>query len=60
MVRHYKKKTNRGVYGDGKLRDALRLVRHGMPLISVSKELVIPSRTIRRHRYALVATPGHS
>ena len=44
--------------GDGKLQDALRLVRDVMPLIRVSKELVIPSRTIRRHRDALVDTPG--
>ena len=58
MVRHYKKKVNRGVCGDGKLQDALRLVRDGMPLIRVSKELVILSRAIRRHRDALVDTPG--
>ena len=44
--------------GDSKLQDALRLVRDAMPLIRVSKELVIPSRTIRRHRDALVDTPG--
>ena len=30
------KQTNRGVYGDGNLQDALRLVRDGMPLIHVS------------------------
>ena len=58
MVRHYKKKANRGVCGDGKLQDVLRLGRDGMPLIRVSKELIIPSRTIRRHRDALVDTPG--
>ena len=52
------KKNNRGVYGDGNLQDALRLVRDGMPLIRVSKELRVPARTIRRQRDALVATPG--
>ena len=52
-------KTNRGVYGDGNLQDALRLVRDAMPLIRVSKELGVPARTIRRHRDALVATPGN-
>ena len=52
------KQTNRGVYGDGNLQDALRLVRDGMPLIRVSKELGLPARTIRRHRDALVDTPG--
>ena len=44
--------------GDGNLQDALRLGRDVIPLIRVSKELVIPSRTIRRHRDALVDTPG--
>ena len=29
-----------------------------MPLIRVSKELVVPARTICRHRDALVDTPG--
>ena len=53
-----KKQTNKGAYGDGNLQDALRLVRDGMPLIRVSKELGVPARTIRRHRDALVATPG--
>ena len=38
---------NRGVYGDGNLQDALRLVR----------ELGVQARTIRRHRDVLVATP---
>ena len=43
---------------DGNLQDALRLGRDGRPLIRVNKELVIPSCTIRRHRDALVDTPG--
>ena len=46
------------MYGDGKLQDVLRLVRDGMLLIRVSKELRVPARTIRRHRDALVATLG--
>ena len=29
-----------------------------MPLIRVRKELGVPARTIRRHRDALVSTPG--
>ena len=52
------RKNKTGVYGDSKLRDALRLGRDGILLIRVSKELGVQARTIRRHRGDPVATPG--
>ena len=50
MVRHYKKRANRGMRGDGKLQDALCLAKDGMSLIRVSKELGVLARTVRRYR----------
>ena len=49
MTRRYKN-ANNGMYGDSMLQDALRLVKGGMPLVRVGKELGVPARTVRRQR----------
>jgi hypothetical protein len=58
MVRHYVKKTDRGSYGNEKLRKALQELEKGIPLLRVSVAHGIPRRTLRRHRDNLVTCPG--
>ncbi|KAK6191085.1 hypothetical protein SNE40_002832 [Patella caerulea] len=58
MVRNYRRKSNRGNYGNNNLSLALKLLSEGKPLNTVSKEYGIPARTLRRHRDHKVQTPG--
>ena len=58
MVRSYKRKTTRGGYGEEALKTALGLIRDGRSVRSVSKEMNIPAKTLRRHRDTEVKKPG--
>ena len=58
MVRVYKRKSQRGDYGEERLATALEAIKQGMPLIRASKEMGIPARTLRRHRDQRTAMPG--
>ena len=58
MVRVYKRKSQRGDYGEERLAMALEAINQGMPLIRVSKEMGIPARTLRRHRDQRTTMPG--
>lgn len=58
MVRTYKRRSNRGIYGEDGLKAALQSLREGKPLIRTSKEFGIPPRTLRRHRDNMVQRPG--
>uniref|UniRef100_UPI00358F33D8 uncharacterized protein n=1 Tax=Myxine glutinosa TaxID=7769 RepID=UPI00358F33D8 len=60
MVRTYKRKTERGNYGQSNLSAALTAVSEGLPLIRASKDFGVPARrpTLRRHRDQQVAAPG--
>lgn len=60
MVRNYKRKTERGKYGNEKLTSALEAVRAGIPVAQASRHYGIPQRTLKRHKDGLVATPGQS
>ena len=57
MVRTYKRKTQRGAYGDDILKAAL-LALEDQPLKTVSRLYHVPARTLRRHRDNRVATRG--
>ena len=57
MVRTYKRKTERGAYGDETLKAAL-LALEEQPLKTVSRLYNIPTRTLRRHRDNRVCTRG--
>ncbi|KAK2185125.1 hypothetical protein NP493_246g03086 [Ridgeia piscesae] len=57
MVRSYKRKTERGKYGDGQFGQVRRAVREGIPLLKASKQFVVPARTLRRHRDNAVISP---
>ena len=57
MVRTYKRKTERGAYGDETLKAAL-LALEEQPLKTVSRLYNIPTRTLRRHRDSRVFTRG--
>ena len=57
MVRTYKRKTQRGAYGDAILKAAL-LALEEQPLKTVSRLYHVPARTLRRHRDNRVATRG--
>ena len=57
MVRTYKRKTQRGAYGDDILKAAL-LALEEQPLKTVSRLYHVPARTLRRHRDNRVATWG--
>ena len=59
MVRTYKRKTERGSYGEANLQAALRAIKNGIPINRVSNEFGVPTRTLRRHRDKRVAEPGH-
>ena len=58
MARKYKKKSQRGIYGESQLQAALQAVEGGMPLIRASKTHGVPARTLRRHRDKRVLFPG--
>ena len=58
MVRVYKRKTERGSYGETNLADALRAINNGVSINHASKEFGVPQRTLRRHRDKKVAHPG--
>lgn len=58
MVRSYKRKSERGKYGNDKLSSALSAVKDGTPLFRASREFGVPPRTLRRHRDQLVSRPG--
>lgn len=51
--------SNRGSYGKQALEDALKCIKDGEPLKSVSRKFCIPPKTLRRHRDQLVKRPGH-
>ena len=57
MARTYKRKTERGAYGDETLKAAL-LALEEQPLKTVSRLNNIPTRTLRRHRDNRVCTRG--
>ena len=57
MVRTYKRKTQRGAYGDDILKAAL-LALEEQPLNTVGRLYHVPARTLRRHRDTRVATRG--
>ncbi len=57
MVRTYKRKTQRGAYGDAILKAAL-LALEKQPLKTVSRLYHVPTRTLRRHLDNRVATRG--
>src|SRR5678816_2470279 len=58
MVRVYKRKSERGEYGEERLATALEALSQGMPLIQASREMGIPARTLRRHRDHHTTMPG--
>lgn len=58
LVRVYKRKSQRGEYGEKSLATALEAINQGVRLIRVSKDTGIPARTWRRHRDKLTAMPG--
>ncbi|ESO96795.1 hypothetical protein LOTGIDRAFT_115278, partial [Lottia gigantea] len=58
MVRNYKRKSNRGHYGNEKMATALKALSEGMSLHRASKDFGIPPRTLRRHRDKKVSQPG--
>ena len=58
MVRTYKRKTQRGSFGEDNLSAALKAIVEGMPLIRASRNFNVPARTLRRHRDKKVAQPG--
>ena len=58
MVRVYKRKSDRGQYGEEMLATALEAINQGMPLIRASQEMGIPARTLRRHRDQRTTMPG--
>ena len=60
MVRHYKRKTERGAYGSEQLKAALEAIKSpdGMPLLRASKFFWVPTRTLRRHRDGMLVVPG--
>ena len=57
MVRTYKRKTQRGAYGDAILKAAL-LALEEQPLKTVSRLYHVPARTLRRQRDNRVAIRG--
>ena len=57
MVRTYKRKTERGGYGEDVLKEALAALK-SQPKKAVSRHFRIPARTLRRHRDNKVATVG--
>ena len=58
MVRTYKRKSERGKYGEKNLSEALEAVGKGVPIIRASNEFGVPARTLRRHRDKRVTEPG--
>ena len=58
MVRKYHRKAGRGAYGEDKLKEALKTIEEGTPLIRASRNYRIPTRTLRRHRDKRVQKPG--
>ena len=57
MVRTYKRKSERGAYGDDALKEALAALQN-QPMKAVSRQFGIPARTLRRHRDKKVTTVG--
>ena len=57
MVRKYKRKTQRGAYGDAILKAAL-LALEEQPLKTVRRLYHVPARTLRRHGDNRVPTRG--
>ena len=55
MVRNYKRKSERGGYGDDALKEALSALQN-QSMKAVSRQFGIPARTLRRHRDKKVAT----
>ena len=58
MVRHYKRKTQRGGYGIDMLKEALLAIQHGKPIRTASFCYNVPRRTLRRHTNQEVKHPG--
>ena len=54
MVRNYKRKSERGGYGDDALKEALSALQ-SQSMKAVSRQFGIPARTLRRHRDKKVA-----
>ena len=57
MVRTYKRKSERGAYGDDALKEALAALQN-QPMKAVSRQFGIPARTLRQHRDKKVTTVG--
>ena len=60
MVRTYKRKTSRGIYGEEALQNALRALESGSSLKCASTSCGIPRRTLRRHGDSKVREAGKS
>jgi len=58
MVRNYKRKSNRGDYGEESLQSALADMRNGCGVKETARKFSIPPKTLRRHRDAGVKNPG--
>jgi hypothetical protein len=58
MVRNYKRKSERGKYGDAALSQALQAIRNGMSLHKASTDFGISRPVLRRHRDGKVSNPG--
>lgn len=58
MVRYYKRKSNRGGYGEESLQSALSDIRNGSGVKETARKFNIPPKTLRRHRDAGVQHPG--
>ena len=58
MVRHYKRKTQRGSYGTDNLKKTIEEVNNGVSLRLASRQNGVPVRTLRRHRDKKVSYPG--
>ena len=58
MVRSYKRKSTRGVFGDNTLQLALSALKEGMSLKKAAATYSIPRSTLRRHRDSKVRCLG--
>jgi hypothetical protein len=59
MVRHYKRKSARGLYGIDKIHAALDAVKNGQSVRNSSAVHGIPRKTLQRHLAGRVNIPGH-
>lgn len=57
-MRTYKRVSNRCSYSEQSLKEALKLIKNGMPLKAASQLFGVSPKTLRRHRDNKVARPG--